>query len=244
MCDSPTPCRTNPPPPLPSPAPLTPPCRPLCQHVRGGRLPTRAGWRQGPDLLAASLEGANARCCRQTISTRMHPAHTSQSNTSPFEFSAGWSPCGRASCRGVSPNHGAAGCEPWNLHSCIHTFQFDGVSLCWLDYFVRRPGCTGKGGERHGPDLGGCCAGLQEVAEPRPPSNPYYCTESAPGFGTSCWPTWQMCRPKGAHAQLWSQPALPCVSFSRLLCLLPSRALSRSRKHIGLAVPCFAVWMS
>ena len=57
--------------------------------------------------------------------------------------------------------------------------------------------CTEKDEDRNDPDLGGCCSGLVEVAEPRLQSHPKYCSENDPNHGQTCWSHFTMCRNPG-----------------------------------------------
>lgn len=75
-------------------------------------------------------------------------------------------------------------------------------STCWSNVIMcrdrcptRAPGlCSGLGSDRHFPDLGGCCNGLEECIEPRPADLDSYCAVSNPRHGSSCWSTIHMCR--------------------------------------------------
>ena len=59
---------------------------------------------------------------------------------------------------------------------------------------VKRGSCTELGGNRYGPNLGGCCPGLKEVNEPRPKSNAVFCEPGHPNHGKGCWSRVKMCR--------------------------------------------------
>jgi len=64
--------------------------------------------------------------------------------------------------------------------------------------------CSEVGADRWGPDLEGCCSGLQECEEPRPDDHSYYCAPSDPQHRTSCWSYIVLCRAEctSARAQL------------------------------------------
>jgi len=54
--------------------------------------------------------------------------------------------------------------------------------------------CTQSGGDRYGPDMGGCCDSLIECDEPRSSEDSVYCAEWTLFHGISCWSYITMCR--------------------------------------------------
>merc|ERR1712083_789510 len=52
--------------------------------------------------------------------------------------------------------------------------------------------CTSNGNDPYNPKLGGCCD--TKCEEDRPRNDPYYCDESDPNHGKSCWTHMAVCR--------------------------------------------------
>jgi len=64
--------------------------------------------------------------------------------------------------------------------------------------------CSEADMDVYNPWLGGCCAGLHQVEEDRPSSDPFYCASNSPKHMRSCWSTIEMCRPGSP-----SEPSTP-----------------------------------
>merc|ERR1712018_94051 len=69
-----------------------------------------------------------------------------------------------------------------------------GKPLIETERDVKSGSCTKLGGDRFGPNLGGCCPGLKEVNEARPKSNAVFCEPGHPNHGKGCWSRVKMCR--------------------------------------------------
>merc|ERR1712178_656585 len=83
-------------------------------------------------------------------------------------------------------------------HFCLPSHPQHGSS-CWSIVNICRnhcsnPTCSGDGADRWGPDLGGCCSGLQQCSEARAESDPWFCVPSSPSHGVSCWSHEDICR--------------------------------------------------
>lgn len=77
-----------------------------------------------------------------------------------------------------------------------------------------QPDCTGADQDRWGPDLGGCCGGLEERSEPRPADDEWFCPAGDADHGRTCWSTRQMCRdPSAGDSQCQERTRKECDGF-------------------------------
>lgn len=141
---------------------------------------------------------SNAVICRSQCSAQcagtLEDCQSSQCCSDPsrtcYSKDEWWAQCKVSCTPGIDPADPVSFQTPW---SC--------AALPLVGTTTAAPSCSVEGADRWGPNLGGCCNGLQQCVEGRPVADPYYCALSDPNHGLSCWSSTVICRTDCSIAQ-------------------------------------------